>query len=120
MSYTTAWKSNQSFHERTKDREKDPINSRAKIYDNGGETLDRFTVIYLKQQESSKGPYMLGVAMDCDPCHPQGFGQHIEIECTKRGRPLIGYVGELILFEELPLPCQKLVRADVEEIFGSV
>lgn len=130
--YKTACRPDQSFHDRTKGRTPDPINARVRIYDNGGPscrdhvtfdskdrahegrgTIDRFTAIYLDVQQSHRGPYVNYVAMDCDPFHPQGFGQHGEMECTKRGRPLHGYLGELILFEELPEPCQRLIRQDL-------
>ena len=38
------------------------------IFDNGGETFDRFTIINLTDGEM--------IAASCKPFHPQGFGQH--------------------------------------------
>jgi hypothetical protein len=40
-----------------------------RITDNGGQTFDRFTIIY------TDGTYL---GSSCNPCHPQGFGQHGE------------------------------------------
>ena len=42
------------------------------IRDNGGETADRYTVIYT----TKSGRYNDAVGMSEHPFHPQGFGQH--------------------------------------------
>jgi hypothetical protein len=80
------------------------------IYDNGGETCDRY-VVYYKGKGSLGG--MIGnkrgrlfFGMSESPCHPQGFGQH--------GYGLVGkHNGKKIKFEELPQECQKAVLADL-------
>jgi len=59
----------------------------AKVYDNGGQTFDRFTVIFEDQSEA------LGLSENCDS--PQGFsqfgvavgGRHLGVEISFRELP---------------------------------
>lgn len=79
-----------------------------RIYDNGGKTCDRYTVIFMDCPEYQPGTYA-AVGMNERPFHPQGFGQH----CTAMpGR----HLGRRIKFEDLPPDCQKLVLADLKDI----
>ena len=73
------------------------------IYDNGGETFDRFTVYY---DEMERG-YYNGRGMSEHPFHPQGFGQCIAGAIGKHN-------GKRIQFDELPEDCQKLIKSDLE------
>ena len=75
------------------------------IYDNGGETFDRFTVYY---SERDHGRFYRGRGMSAHPCHPQGFGQCISGMLGKHN-------GRRIQFEELPVDCQRLVESDLRE-----
>jgi hypothetical protein len=80
------------------------------VYDNEGETFDRYTVFY-----SGRGVFhpsdlrmRMHVGMSEHPFHPQGFGQH--------GYGMPGrHVGKRIKFEDLPPDCQKLVLQDLED-----
>lgn len=74
------------------------------IYDNGGKTFDRYTVIYMDQPE---GMGLYGCrGMSEHPRHPQGFGMY--------GSALPGrHLGKRIAFEQLPQDCQKLVEQDL-------
>jgi len=72
---------------------------KVKVYDNGGATCDRYTVIL-----NAQGDY---VAMSSNPFDPQGFGQHGE------GCGPGKHLGKRIKFEELPEDCKKLVRRDL-------
>lgn len=75
-----------------------------RIYDNGGKTVDRYTVVYMDCQEG-RGLYG-ALGMSAQPFHPQGFGQH----CTAMpGR----HLGLRITFEELPQDCQRAVLRDL-------
>ena len=79
---------------------------RIKCYDNGGRSMDRYTVAYM-DWPMDRGLYS-GVGMSANPFWPQGFGQH----CTmKLGR----HLGKRIAFKDLPEDCQKLVKQDQEE-----
>lgn len=77
------------------------------IYDNGGESADRYTVYYKGRGTiNSINGSRDCVAMDDRPFHPQGFGQH--------GQGMPGkHNGKRIKFEELPPDCQRLVMQDL-------
>lgn len=75
-----------------------------KCYDNGGETIDRYTVVYL-DHPTREGCYE-DVSMNGSPFHPQGFGQHGECQPGK-------HLGKEIPFDQLPADCQKLVKQDL-------
>ena len=77
---------------------------RLRIYDNGGKTADRYTVLFMDQQERSDGVYSC-LGMDKDPFHPCGIGQH------SSGTPGV-HLGRRIPFEMLPEPCRRAVLAD--------
>jgi hypothetical protein len=72
---------------------------RIAVYDNGGKTADRYTVVYLDRPGHDKR-VLECLGMSDRPFHPQGFGQH---DCCIRGR----YLGKRILFSDLPPDCQK-------------
>jgi len=72
------------------------------IYDNGGKTVDRYTVYY----DEPTGNVYPCVGMSSNPCHPQGFGQHSE--------GILGrHNGKRIKFEDLPIDCQRVVLQDI-------
>ncbi len=75
-----------------------------RIYDNGGKTFDRYTVVYM---DCPEGRGLYGArGMSAHPFHPQGFGMC----CTAMpGR----HLGRRIAFEQLPVDCQKLVQQDI-------
>lgn len=76
-------------------------------WDNGGETADRYTVLYL---DSPEGNGCFGArGMSADPFHPQGFGQY----CGAKPGP---HNGSVIRFDALPAACQRLVRADLIKV----
>jgi len=77
-----------------------------RIYDNGGKTFDRYTVIYMDQPERH-GYACLG--MSEHPFHPQGFGQH---GIAQPGR----HLGRRIQFDQLPDDCQKLVQQELNTL----
>lgn len=79
-----------------------------KIYDNGGETLDRYTVYYDFVEVIKEGKLMfMCISMNCAPFHPQGIGIHGYGE-------LGNHNGKEISFEDLPKNCQKAVKQDLE------
>lgn len=106
-----------------------------RCYDNGGKTVDRYTVCYVGRKATIKVegsawsyPY---VGMSAEPFDPQGFGQHGESKnypcdlgrSTKNRLlwpPSIGrkcHLGTRIAFKDLPINCQRLVRQDYVEIW---
>lgn len=79
-----------------------------KCFDNGGETWDRYTVIYTgNYADHPRGRYLF-VGMSESPCSPQGFGQHGEIDQSQVGK----HLGKRIKFNDLPQECKSLVIYD--------
>ena len=70
-----------------------------RIYDNGGKTFDRYTVVFMDRPEKASGTFE-AFCMSACPFHPQGFGQHAS---AMTGR----HLGKLIAFEDLPNDCQQ-------------
>lgn len=80
------------------------------VWDDGDKVIDRYTVVFLDDEERDKVPYL---AMSAHPFHPQGFGQHGEMSIDAvayKGRG--GAFTKRIEFADLPEDCQKAVRND--------
>jgi len=98
-----------------------PKNIRA--YDNNGESIDRYTVVFTGRYRGEG--WFQYLAMNSAPFHPQGFGQHGEsqtqIDVNNWGfAPAMGrkcHLGKRIPFSELPPDCQKLVMRDYRSIW---
>lgn len=84
-----------------------------RCYDNGGETLDRYTVVF-SQLRTGWCHYL---AMSGAPFHPQGFRQHGEDRRTI-DYPTYGHLGKKIRFEQLPPDCQRAVMQDYTAYWG--
>jgi hypothetical protein len=96
-----------------------------RIYDNGGETFDRYTVVYMDEVERAghvertKGDSMTpakdawidttytSLGMSDLPFHPQGICQH---SAAMPG----SHLGKRIKWEDLPLDCRKAVIQDLD------
>jgi hypothetical protein len=76
-----------------------------KIYDNGGKTIDRYTVVFLDQCENKLDRVYACLGMNGVPFHPQGFCQHSDAVVGK-------HLGKRIRFSELPADCQKAVMQE--------
>lgn len=76
-----------------------------RIYDNEGQTFDRYTVVYMDDPITDKTYSARG--MSERPFHPLGFGQWCEAMVGK-------HLGKEITFEELPAQCQELVQQDIQ------
>ena len=83
------------------------INTRIIAFDNGGETLDRYTVVYIETLE--RGKYGAR-AMSDNPTHPHGFGMYMDV-CAEwvddnKDAP--------IAFDDLPDECKSIVMRDLD------
>ena len=88
-----------------------------RCYDNGGETADRYTVVFTRtgHKRGMRGRcFYLG--MNAEPFHPQGIGQHGEAE-GMIDRPSYGHLGKRIAFEALPEECKRCVRQTYAELW---
>lgn len=104
-----------------------------RCYDNGGETIDRYTVVFHGKAAKMNGggagwpdqwPYL---AMNAAPFHPQGFGQRgasndRPCDVDRWGfPPALGrkcHLGRRIPFAALPEDCRRLVLSDYHEIWN--
>lgn len=85
-----------------------------RCYDNGGETVDRYTVVFSGNYAGRARGWTDYLAMNGSPFSPQGFGQRGQ----HRGsidRPAYGHLGKKIAFTDLPDDCQRLVLSDYRD-----
>lgn len=80
------------------------------VYDNGGATFDRYTVVF-KNSPEGNGLYA-SLGMSERPGHPQGFGQHSTAEPGS-------HLGRRIQLAELPEECRNLVIRELEQDQGN-
>lgn len=89
-----------------------------RCYDNGGETADRFTVVYTGRYRHRLNGELMYIGMSANPFHPMGVGQHgfsrIPID-----RPGYSHLGKRIDFDRLPPECQKATLNSYRDIWGS-
>lgn len=79
---------------------------RIKVYDNGGETVDRYTVVYL-DQETQHSKLFECYGLSVRPFHPQGFAQH--------GTCIAGaHLGKRIPLHYLPFDCIQAIYNDLD------
>lgn len=87
-----------------------------RVYDNGGETIDRYTVVFTGRYRHKTGGEFWHLGMNAAPFHPQGFGQHGSHD-TQIDRPSYGHLGKKIRFDELPTDCQRCVRQTYDDLW---
>jgi hypothetical protein len=80
-----------------------------RIYDNGGETFDRYTVYYSGPGTRERRNMRMCLGMSEDPFSPLGFCQHSSGQVGKHN-------GKRIKFSQLPIDCQKAVKNDLQEV----
>ena len=85
-----------------------------RVYDNGGESIDRYTVVFTGSRTSQGHCWYL--AMSSMPCAPNGFCQHGE-HTTMIDRPTSSHLGKKISFAALPTDCQSAVVNDYKAIW---
>ena len=77
-----------------------------KVYDNGGKTFDRYTVLRTDWRE--KNGCCMSFGMSEHPFHPQGFGQH--------GAAQDGpHLGSEISWDDLSSECQEAAKHFLED-----
>lgn len=76
------------------------------VYDNGGESIDRYTVVFTGRYTQKTGGEHWYLGMSGAPFHPQGMGQHGESQ-KQIDWPSYGHLGKKIPFEKLPADCQQ-------------
>ncbi len=99
-----------------------------RCYDNGGETCDRYTVIFTGRYRHQTGGEGWGLGMSTYPFDPQGFGQHFgwtgqspDVSGSSWGGPAIGrkcHLGTRIAFDTMPPDCQRATLDDYRELWN--
>lgn len=97
-----------------------------RCYDNGGNSADRYTVVFTGKYPGKKPRECNYRAMSSNPFHPQGVGlfcwNEDMIDTNNSGfAPAVGrknHLGTRIPFSDLTEECQKLIISDYKEIWG--
>ncbi len=76
------------------------------IYDNGGKTADRYTIIFEGPDFPKRMDFLYALGSSSNPFHPQGFGQHVEVIKGK-------HLGKEIEFADLPKDVQRFVAREL-------
>jgi len=80
-----------------------------RCYDNGGESADRYTVVFTGNYTSKTSGEHWYLGMSGQPFHPQGIGQHGSSP-TQIDKPKYSHLGKKVTFENLPSEVQKCVN----------
>lgn len=80
-----------------------------RVYDNGGATVDRYTVAFKGSYVPHYGMVYPYLACNDAPFHPQGFGQHGENREFLDG----AYLGKRVAFDTLPSDVQKFIMNNI-------
>ena len=103
----------------------DGIPKYVRCYDDGGESIDRYTVVFTGNY-AGRNRECSYLAMNAAPFHPQGFGQHgsspdvIDSVNGSWGGVSIGrkcHLGTRIPFADLPEDCRTLTLRDYRELW---
>jgi hypothetical protein len=74
--------------------------------------IDRYTVIYA-EPVTDDGRTFQYVAMNAAPFHPQGFGQHGEMDASSLARYRYENSRFYAKWSDLPEDCKRLIRQDL-------
>ena len=86
------------------------------VYDNGGETIDRYTAVFTGRYRHKTGGEFWHLGMSAAPFHPQGFGQHGS-STRQIDYPSYGHLGKRISFEALPEDCRRAVLQTYRDLW---
>lgn len=77
-----------------------------RIYDNCGETADRYTVVFTGNYRAKTGGCFWYLGLSGAPFHPQGIGCTGEHD-RQIDRPTYGHLGKRVKWESLPDDCKR-------------
>jgi hypothetical protein len=88
-------------------------------------SFDRFTVVFSGNYAGRPTGFTEYIGMSCNPFHPQGFGQHGEMQGSMdapQGFPpklgdLSTFGSRRVPYNNLPKDCKKLVLRDYKSIW---
>ena len=76
-----------------------------KCYDNKGESIDRYTILFMLKKEGANHNEALSLSMSSDPNHPCGVCMWTIAEDGM-------HLGDRIDFEQLPTDCRAIVHKE--------
>jgi hypothetical protein len=80
-----------------------------RCYDNGGETADRYTVVFTGRYTHKTSGEHWHLGMSSNPFSPLGIGSHGSSR-TQIDKPGYAHLGKKIRFEDLTDECRKCVE----------
>ena len=80
-----------------------------RIFDNGGASVDRYTIAFKGYRMAGRGMVYPYLASSSHPFHPQGFGQHGESREFLTGK----HLGKRVAFDTLPVDVQKFILDNI-------
>jgi hypothetical protein len=83
-----------------------------RCYDNGGKTIDRYTIVFTGRYRHKTGGAQWYVGSSAYPTHPQGFYQHGEHTGWSVDRPTYSHLGKRVRFADLPGAVRRCVLSD--------
>lgn len=98
-----------------------------RCYDNGGETIDRYTCVFtgnynnIGKGRKSDRRYdeFIYLGMSGAPFHPQGFGQHGS-SVTQIDRPKYSHLGKKVQYDDLPSDVQLCIMQTYLDIWNFI
>jgi hypothetical protein len=87
-----------------------------RVYDNGGETADRYTVVFTGRYTHKTNGSHFYLGMSTNPFHPQGIGMHGE-SSTLIDKPTYKHLGKKIDFELLTTDCKNFVTREYKDLW---
>ena len=80
-----------------------------RIFDNGGESFDRYTIAFKGYRLAGHGMVYPYLASSENPFHPQGFGLHGESKEFLTGK----HLGKRVAFEDVPERVQQFILENI-------
>ena len=87
-----------------------------RCYDNGGETADRYTVVFTGRYKQNTGGEFWYVGMSGNPFHHLGIGTHGSSR-TQIDYPSYGHLGKKVKFDDLTENCKLCVLQTYKDLW---
>lgn len=84
-----------------------------RCYDNGGESCDRYTVVFTRMGRKFHYPY---IGMSANPTHPQGVFSRGEAH-GYIDRPKYAHLGKKVNFLDLPTKVQEIIVKEYMDMY---
>lgn len=87
-----------------------------RCYDNGGESADRYTVVFTGRYTHATGGSHWYLGMSASPFHPLGVGMHGASD-RQIDYPSYKHLGKKVDFSTLPEDCKKCAIQTYKELW---